>query len=376
MIAFTPMSCRIDRRNSPSPPFGDLPPPMATDRLSPARPQAREAHCNAGFRSFRKVIMIDKIFKANDVRATTPSPLDTDAAWKVGHAAGLYLKRSRQNLPAAQKTKREDAVVVGRDMRPTSPALAKALIDGLRSIGMNVIDVGMVDTSFIYFAINHFDCVGGVMVTASHNPINYNGFKISGPKAKPIGSSSGLDDIKRIASTLRVGFTGVLGKYEEQDLWEQYRQHVLQFLDLKRKIRVAVDGSNGMAGKMVPQVFENQINLEIIPMLFETDGVFVHDPNPLVESNMDMLKAKVAETQPDLGVCFDGDADRCFFVDENGKAIGCDLVTAILAQDFLKQPRQRRIDDRLRPALEPRRWPMRSRRRGACPSASASATPS
>src|SRR6185503_9592672 len=114
----------------------------------------------------------------------------------------------------------------------------------------NVVDVGMVDTSFVYFAINHLDCVGGIMTTASHNPVNYNGFKISGPKAKPIGSASGLDDIKRIATTLgKVGPTGRQGTYVEKDLWADYRKHVLSFLKLKRKINVVVDGSNGMAGK-------------------------------------------------------------------------------------------------------------------------------
>ena len=114
---------------------------------------------------------------------------------------------------------------------------------------MNVIDVGMIDTSFIYFAINHLDCVGGIQTTASHNPVNYNGFKISGPKAKPIGAASGLDDIKRISSTLRVGQTGVQGKYSEQDLWAAYRQHVLQFLKLARPLKVVVDASNGNGRK-------------------------------------------------------------------------------------------------------------------------------
>src|SRR5206468_7965763 len=127
-------------------------------------------------------------------------------------------------------------MVVGRVMRPSSPDLARALSDGMRSVGMNVVDVGMVDTSFIYFAINHLDCVGGIMTTASHNPVQYNGFKISGPKAKPIGAASGLDDIKRIAMTLRVGETGLKGKYEQRDLWAEYRKHVLKFLELKRKI--------------------------------------------------------------------------------------------------------------------------------------------
>ncbi len=282
--------------------------------------------------------MIEKIFKAYDVRATYPNPLNEEAAWKVGHATGTYLKRSRQNLGAEQRVRNEGTILVGRDMRPHSPALAKALSDGIRSTGTNVIDVGMIDTSFMYFAINELEAVGGIMTTASHNPIEYNGFKISGPKAKPIGSASGLDDIKRIASTLRMGATGLLGNYEERDLWAAYRRHVLKFLDLKRPLRVVVDASNGMAGKMVPAVFGNVPNLEIIPLLFEITGSFVHDPNPLVESNLDMLKAKMREVKPDLGVCFDGDADRCMFIDENAELIGSDLITALIARYFLEQP--------------------------------------
>ena len=282
--------------------------------------------------------MIDRIFKAYDVRATYPSPLNEEMAWKVGHATAQFLKRSRQNLPPAQKVKREDAVVVGRDMRPSSPDLSRALADGIRSVGINVIDLGMVDTSMVYFAINYLDAVGGVQTTASHNPAQYNGFKISGPKAKPIGAASGLDDIKRIAMTLRVGQTGLLGKIEQTDLWEQYRRHVFKFLDIGRKLRVAVDASNGMAGKMVPALFGDIPDLEIIPLLFEFTGSFVHEPNPLVEQNLQMLKQAIGEHRPDLGVCFDGDADRCIFLDENANTIGCDLITALLARDFLTQP--------------------------------------
>src|SRR5437016_3002050 len=198
--------------------------------------------------------MIDKIFKAYDVRATYPNPLNEEVAWKVGHATAQYLKRSRENHPIPV-VKLPNTIVVGRDMRPHSPPLAKALCDGIRSVGMDVIDVGMIDTSFIYFAINHLDTVGGVQTTASHNPVQYNGFKISGPKAKPIGAASGLDDIKRIASTLRIGQTGLQGKHEQQDLWPAYRTHVLKFLQIKRPLRIAIDASNGMAGKMVPAVF-------------------------------------------------------------------------------------------------------------------------
>jgi phosphomannomutase len=285
--------------------------------------------------------MIEKIFKAYDVRATYPNPLNEEMAWRVGHASGQYLKRSRQGLPPDQRVAREGSMIVGRDMRPSSRDLAKALSDGIRSTGMNVIDIGLCDTSMVYFAINHEDCVGGVMTTASHNPINYNGFKISGPKARPIGAASGLDDIKRIASMLRVGQTGLMGEHQPRDLWPAYRKHVLQFLKLQRPLRVAIDASNGMAGKMVPAIFGDVPNLEIIPVLFEITGSFTHDPNPLVTENLAILQEKIAQTKPDLGVAFDGDADRCIFLTEWGAPIGCDLITALLARDFLLQPQNK-----------------------------------
>ena len=283
--------------------------------------------------------MIEKIFKAYDVRATYPNPLNEEAAWKVGHATGQFLKRGRETHFAGVKVKNENTVVVGRDMRPSSPGLAQSLIEGIRSVGFDVIDVGMIDTSFIYFAINHFDAVGGIQVTASHNPIQYNGFKISGPKAKPIGSTTGLEDIKRIAMALKAkASTGVMGKYEEQDIWNEYKKHVLQFLNLRRPLKIAIDASNGMAGKMVPKVFEGIRDLTIEKVNFEITGSFVHEPNPLVEANLKQLKANMIATPVDLGACFDGDADRCMFVDEKGQTIGCDLLTALMAKDFLKMP--------------------------------------
>jgi phosphomannomutase len=310
--------------------------PRAPGDATPTQPTRPDTEAVAT--GIDETVMIEKIFKAYDVRATYPNPLNEEAAWKVGHATGQFLKRSRQSIPENQRVRLEDTVVVGRDMRPSSPDLANALTDGLRSTGMNVVDVGMVDTSFIYFAINHLDCVGGVMTTASHNPVQYNGFKISGPKAKPIGAASGLDDIKRIATSLRVGNTGLSGKHEEMDLWGPYRQHVLQFLDLRRPLKVAVDASNGMAGKMVPKVFGDIDKLQIVPILFEITGSFVHEPNPLVESNLQMLKDKMAEEPCDLGACFDGDADRCMFLDERARAVGSDMITALLAQEFLSRP--------------------------------------
>ncbi|HUB24695.1 MAG TPA: hypothetical protein VL992_04635, partial [Tepidisphaeraceae bacterium] len=277
-----------------------------------------------------------KIFKAYDVRATYPDMLNEDAAWKIGFATARFLNANLDPRP-----KRADTLVVGRDMRPSSPSLAHALCEGIRAAGLNVIDIGMIDTSMIYFAINHLDALGGIQTTASHNPIQYNGFKISGPKARPIGSASGLDEIKRIALTETASPVKPTGKYEQQDLWAEYRAHVLKFLDLRRPLRVVIDGSNGMAGRMVPAVFGNVPNLTIVPLLFEITGAFTHDPNPLVEANLDMLKKKMSRETADLGACFDGDADRCVFLEENGRLIGSDLVTALLARDFLRQPENR-----------------------------------
>jgi len=284
--------------------------------------------------------MIAKVFKAYDVRGVYPSPLNEEAAWKVGHAAAQFLKRSRQ-INVEPRVKHEDTMVIGRDMRPSSPALSNALSDGIRSVGFNVIDLGMIDTPMLYFAINGLDCVGGIQTTASHNPVQYNGFKINGPRAKPIGAASGLDDIKRITSTLRPGNTGLKGRYEERDLWPYYAKHVLKFLNLQRPMKVVVDASNGMAGKMVPAIFGNVANLEIIPILFDITAGFAHEPNPLVHANLKLTKDATIEHNADLGACFDGDADRCIFVDEMGSAVGCDLITALLARDFLSQPGNR-----------------------------------
>ena len=231
-------------------------------------------------------------------------------------------------------------MVVGRDMRPHSPSLAGALIDGIRSTGMKVIDIGMVDTSMIYFAINHLDAVGGIMTTASHNPINYNGFKISGPKAKPIGScqrpgrhqahrlnSCGLDrPASREPSSSKIFGTPTGSTCSNSSRF-------------KRKLRVAIDASNGMAGKMVPAVFGKVPNLEIVPLLFEITGTSSTSPTRWSIPISTCSRPKLPRPKPDFGVCFDGDADRCLFVDEQAAStIGCDMITALLARDFLKVP--------------------------------------
>ncbi len=275
---------------------------------------------------------IAQIFKAYDVRATYPDKLNEEAAWSVGYAAGQFLLR--------QAGKATGEVVVSRDMRPHSPALAKSLIEGLRAAGASVADVGMCDTSFIYFAINHLGAIGGIQTTASHNPINYNGFKISGREARPIGATSGLKEIQSIAESLSEDVrthAAAAGGYRQLDLWEEYREHVLGFLTPpKRKLKVVIDTANGMGGKLVPVVFGGLENIEIIPINFEITGSFVHEPNPLVAENMVPTQEGVRKHRADLGVSFDGDADRCILTDEKGGLIGCDHLTAFMATHFLK----------------------------------------
>lgn len=279
--------------------------------------------------------MLEKIFKAYDIRSTYPDMVNETAAWKVGCATGRFLGQQ----PGRAAGKMGQTLAISRDMRPHSPALAAALIEGIRASGMHVIDLGMCDTSMVYFAINHLGCAGGVQTTASHNPIQYNGFKISGVEARPVGGTTGLKDIQKIALTLgEPGSIAATGDLEQRDLTAPYREHILQFYKPgKRKLKVFIDGSNGMAGKMVPDVFEGLDGLEIIPLNFEMTGSFVHEPNPLVAENMKPTQEGVAAHSADLGVCFDGDADRCILTDEKGQLIGCDHLTALLAGYFLDQ---------------------------------------
>lgn len=284
--------------------------------------------------------MLGKVFKAYDVRATYPSPLNEQTAWKIGYGTARYLLEQAAASGDTDPMMRH--ILVGRDMRPSSPALAKALMEGIRTYGAHIIDVGMVDTSFIYFAINYLDCAGGVMVTASHNPVDYNGFKISGRQALPIGQTTGLDEISKYAAMADAEKVSqapeLIGRIEERDFWDGYRDHVLSFLDLKGKsLKVVVDASNGMAGTMIKKVFKNVPGLEIIELHFRnTTGKFSHDPNPLIAANLADVRQKVVETGAHCGICFDGDADRGIFVDENADIIGCDHLTAMLAGHFLK----------------------------------------
>jgi len=282
--------------------------------------------------------MLSQVFKAYDVRAIYPDKLNEEAAWKIGVATGEFLHKQAARTGEV-KGAGASLALVSRDMRPSSPSLAAALIEGIRASGMNVIDLGMCDTSFMYFAVNFLGAAGGVQTTASHNPVQYNGFKISGPLAKPVGSDTGLKEIQAAAEKLGArGSLPAKGTLETRDLWKEYREHVLKLLQPPaRPLKVFIDGSNGMAGKLVPAVFSHLKNVEVIPVNFEITGKFVHEPNPLVAANMVPTQEGVRKHKADLGVCFDGDADRCILTDENGEIIGCDHLTALLAGYFLKQ---------------------------------------
>ena len=280
---------------------------------------------------------LDRVFKAYDIRGVYPEDIHELLAWKVGYATGQFLRSLLSGYDRGQAS--ANRLVVGRDMRSHGEGLTQHLIEGILASGLSCVDLGRVDTPMVSFAINHLGTCGGVMVTASHNPPEYNGFKISGQKARPIGDNTGLKEIRHLVSKIRRTPRGDDNvQVQQRDLWSEYRKHVLRFLRLNRPMRIAVDASNSMGAMMMPRVFEDT-DVEILPINFEMDGVFAHPPNPLVDSNLDQLRQFVRENPVDFGICFDGDADRCMFVDETGEIVRCDIVTALLARHFLASQR-------------------------------------
>jgi len=279
--------------------------------------------------------MDPSIFKAYDIRGIYQKQITEEDAWKIGCATARFLRSLLRGYQRGQAN--AQSLCVGRDMRTHSESLANALIEGMNSTGANVIDIGMIDTPQMYFAINHLSTCGGVQVTASHNPAKYNGFKISGLDAKPVGVDTGMEDVKHIAMALPHTKGKVTGTIQKCDLTAEYKNHVLKFLEPNiKKLKIAVDASNGMAGKIVPAIF-GELPIEIINLNFEHKGKFKHDPNPLIEKNLAPVKDAIKKNNCDFGVCFDGDADRLMMVDEKGGTIGCDLMTALLVPFFLKK---------------------------------------
>ncbi|WDZ89851.1 phosphomannomutase/phosphoglucomutase [Nocardiopsis sp. HUAS JQ3] len=270
------------------------------------------------------------IFKAYDVRGVIPDTFDADTARAIGAAFARVVGG--------------EAVVVAHDMRPSSPELATAFAEGVTGQGLDVVFAGLGSTDLLYYGSGHLD-LPGAMFTASHNPAEYNGIKMCRAGAAPISGETGLDDIRRLAEEILEGgapaHDGPAGTVTHRDLLAGYADYLRELVDLSgiRPLRVAVDAGNGMGGHTVPAVLEG-LPLEVVPLYFELDGTFPNHPaNPLDPDNLVDLQAKVRETGADIGLAFDGDADRCFVVDENGDAVPPSAVTALVAaQELEREP--------------------------------------
>jgi phosphomannomutase len=265
------------------------------------------------------------IFKAYDIRGVYPDEIDEDIARKIGIALATFLKAK--------------TLVVGRDMRTSAPSVQKAFMEGVTSTGCNVIDSGMGTTPMNYFAIGYYERDGGAQTTASHNPAQYIGFKVSREKAIPLSYETGIGEIEKLVGSGVAAPSGGAGKIEQRDILPDYKKHVLSFADRVKPLKVAVDTGNGVVGAFFNEVFGG-LPLEIIPLYFEPDGTFPnHEANPLKAENMVDLQNAVREHGADLGVAFDGDGDRSMYVDEKGDIISSDLITALLAREILaKEP--------------------------------------
>ena len=268
------------------------------------------------------------VFKAYDIRGLVDSELNSDFAFETGVAFARFLQIERE--PAT--------VVIGEDMRPSSPFLAEAFSAGLTSQGMDVIRIGLASTDLMYFASGKLG-LPGAMFTASHNPAEYNGIKLCLSQARPVGKESGLLTIEKFVREGSPITLRNVGIEKHQNLLEEYVDHLLTLVDLReiRPLKIVIDAGNGMAGYTAPAIF-GRLNCEVIPMYFELDGSFPnHEANPLDESTLVDLKKAVKENSADLGLAFDGDADRCFLVDENGEGINPSALTALIAERALKK---------------------------------------
>lgn len=273
--------------------------------------------------------MIDEsIFKAYDIRGTYPDQLDEDLARDIGRAFVTHLGLSGSR------------VVVARDMRLSGEDLKRSFIEGVTGAGADVLDLGMVSTDALYFAVGHLEEPGGAMITASHNPKNYNGFKLCREDAIALSGELGIGQIRDLITSAKLPEAAEYpGSVEESDIAEDYAEHCLGFIDTEglRPLKIVVDAGNGMAGKMLPPIFE-RLPFEYVPMYFELDGSFPnHPPNPIEPENVVELQERVRRENADFGVAFDGDADRCFIVDEKGETIAGDVLAALIAKNVLEK---------------------------------------
>lgn len=270
------------------------------------------------------------IFKAYDIRGLVDVEIDVDFAFATGVAFARFLQIERE----------PGTIVIGEDMRPSSPELAEAFSSGASSQGMDVIRIGLASTDMLYFASGKLG-LPGAMFTASHNPAQYNGIKLCLSNARPIGKESGLltiENFVREGSPIALRNVGV---EKHRNMLEEYVDHLLTLVDIKniRPLKIIIDAGNGMAGHTAPAIFA-RLNCEVIPMYFELDGSFPnHEANPLDESTLTNLKKAMIDHKADLGLAFDGDADRCFLVDERGVAVNPSALTSLIAQrELIKHP--------------------------------------
>jgi len=264
------------------------------------------------------------IFKAYDIRGTYPDQLNEDVAYKIGAAFANYLK---------PKT-----IAVGRDMRTSSDALFEHLARGINDSGVDVIDLGLISTDGLYFAVGKFGFDGGVMITASHNPKEYNGFKICQANAEPLSGQMGLNQmLKMIQEDNYLKKSTSPGRLIRKDILKDYVEHCLSFIDPSKikPHKIVIDAGNGMAGATLPPVLE-KLPLDVTPLYFELDGSFPNHPaSPIELENLVDLQKKMVETKADFGVAFDGDADRMFLLDRHGTQLGGDIVTSLVAKSLL-----------------------------------------
>ena len=269
--------------------------------------------------------MLDpKVFKAYDVRGIYPDEIDEAGGEAIGRA---YVEQFEPRR-----------IAVGRDMRLSSPQMQAAVVRGASGAGADVFDLGLVGTEMVYFAVGSLDLDGGIAVTASHNPREYTGMKIVRRGALPVGGDSGLLEVRdRAMSPADTSRSLVAGHVQEYDIWPTYVDRVLSFVDLSaiKPLRVVIDAANGMAGAMLPTVLD-RLPVDAVRCFFDPDGSFPnHQPNPLLAENREFIVSKTLEECADLGVAFDGDADRCFFVDDTGEFVPGDFVTALFAEAVL-----------------------------------------
>jgi phosphomannomutase len=265
------------------------------------------------------------IFKSYDVRGTVPDQIDADTARTIGLGLASYLRRG--------------PVAVGRDMRLSSPELAAALIEGLNQGGVDVWDIGLCSTDMVTFVAGKYGTAGGVMVTASHNPPQWNGMKFCERGGFPLSGQHGLNEILDRILSGRLKPSSAPGRVQRRDLVQEYVRHMLSFVDegALRPLKVVVDAGNGMAGKMFPEVARH-LPIEVIPLYFALDGTFPnHLASPIEAENQEDCKRKVRETGADLGLLFDGDADRVFVIDEQGQGLSGTVLTAMVAENILQR---------------------------------------